>query len=117
MFGGSEAKWTVRVLVGRVEGELSGPDPLAKCFDRAIADEPKAVPTFLSTSQAQGCDCEESEVVARFVVAADTWRQASDLAESIRQRAVASVRGVEAQGWTMSVELAPIEPDDSHYSA
>lgn len=52
-------------------------------------------------------------MVARFQVAAETWEQAREVAEDIRQRALASAGEIEPQGWTMRTEITRIEADDS----
>lgn len=55
--------------------------------------------------------------MAHFRVVACTWEQAQEIAEEIRQcamsRALASVSEAGAQGWTMSMEVARGEGDDS----
>lgn len=110
-----EISWAVRILVGRVEARL-GPDPFASYFDEGVADDPRAAPRMPS-SLSSGPECEGDDVVAHFQVVAHTWEQAKEIAEEIRQRAMsralASVSEAGAQGWTMSMEVARLEGDDS----
>jgi hypothetical protein len=110
-----EVSWAVRILVGRVEARY-GPDPFASYFDESVADDARAAPRIPS-SLSSGPECEGDDVVANFRVVAHTWEQAQEVAEEIRQsaisRALASVSEARAQGWTMSMEVARVEGDDS----
>lgn len=110
-----EVSWAVRFLVGRVEAR-NGPDPFASYIDESVADDPRAAPGTPSSLSSHP-ECEGDDVVAHFRVVACTWEQAQEIAEEIRQcamsRALASVSEAGAQGWTMSMEVARGEGDDS----
>lgn len=108
-----ETTWTVRILMA-LDGPREGRHPFAPYFDECVADDTRAAPRMPSSPAAE-LDCNEDEVAAHFEVAADTWEQARMVVEDIRQRAMSKAVACvsELGGWTMSIEGARLERDDS----